>query len=119
MQATSPLGQYAAPAAAIVSVGIVAAYVVSLFLPAVTEGARVQLGQLALLAIGAVLGSSVAVNGYKAPLNAAHARIDRLQSAVEVSAGMPGGPSNAATVANILEDGRSSDTLPAQAGGGG
>lgn len=117
MQATSPLGQYAAPVAAAVALGIIAAYVAALIVPGAPPDAAARLEPLALLAIGAVLGSSVAVNGYKAPVNAAHARIDRLQAAVEATATIPAGPKAAQAVASILAADGSGDPPPAQAGG--
>lgn len=118
---TSPLGQYAAPVAAVVAVGIIAAYIVSLFVPSVPDASRTQLGGLALLAIGAVLGSSVAVNGYKAPINAAHARIDRLQTAITAVAAGSGDPTTVANVGTILEDHRPDDPsgAPGTAAAGG
>lgn len=118
---TSPLGQYAAPVAAVVAVGIVAAYLFSLLIPGVDPQARTQLQDVALIAIGAVFGSAVAVNGYKAPLNAAHARIDRLQTAITATAAGAGDPATVATVGAILEDHQLPPSEPplgtAQAGG--
>lgn len=109
---SSPLGQYAAPVAAVVAVGIVAAYLFSLLIPGVDPQARTQLQDVALIAIGAVFGSAVAVNGYKAPLEAAHARLDRLQTAITATAAGAGDPTTVATVGTILEDHRSEDVPP-------
>ncbi len=76
----SPLGQYAPLVAATSAVGIIAAWIVAEFLAALSAGAIPQpagLKEVALIAIGAVFGSAVAVNGYKAPLAAAHKRMDQ------------------------------------------
>ncbi|HUZ84156.1 MAG TPA: hypothetical protein VMU66_05640 [Gaiellales bacterium] len=70
---TSPLGRYAQPVAAIVAIGVIAAYLLAtiLNLPSAT-----QLLPLASLALGAVFGAATAVNGYKVPLAAVQAQLD-------------------------------------------
>ncbi len=75
----SPLGKYAAPAAAAASLSIIAAYLLALLLGPVLHldaGAVSGLKDMALLASGALFGSAVAVNGYRAPLAAVHKRLD-------------------------------------------
>lgn len=74
----SPLGRYSAIVAAISAVGIIAAWIVSEFLVGIGAFATNPSGlkEVALIAVGAVFGSAVAVNGYKAPLAAAHKRLD-------------------------------------------
>lgn len=75
----SPLGQYAPLVAAVVAVGIIGATLLALLF-----GNRLGIAQpsiddlkfLAGIAVGAVFGSAVAVNGYKAPLDAVHKRLD-------------------------------------------
>jgi hypothetical protein len=77
----SPLGKYAAPAAALGALGIIGAYLAALLFGtglAVPVDSVEGLKDLALLAAGALFGSAVAVNGYKAPVAAAHARLDAM-----------------------------------------
>lgn len=79
----SPLGKYAAPAAAIASLAIIGACLFALLFQtalAITDDALGKLQLLAALAAGALFGSSVAVNGYKAPLEAVHKRLDELEA---------------------------------------
>lgn len=76
---SSPLGKYAAPAAAIGSLSIIAAYLFALVFGqifGITHDAVSSLEKIAYLAAGALFGSAVAVNGYKAPLTAMHKRLD-------------------------------------------
>ena len=81
----SPLGKYAAPAAAVASLAIIGVYLLSLIfghslqISDVTEG---DLKSIAFLAAGALFGSAVAVNGYKAPLAAATDQVAQLTTAV-------------------------------------
>lgn len=80
----SPLGKYAAPAAAIASLSIIGAYLLALILRAwlsIDAASLDGLKTLALLAAGALFGSAVAVNGYKAPLASLHQRVDSLELA--------------------------------------
>lgn len=84
----SPLGKYAAPAAAIAALSIIGTALAGLIFGVtlgVTPEAQSQLNLLAALAAGALFGSSVAVNGYKAPLEAAHRRTDELAEKVEAN----------------------------------
>ena len=82
---SSPLGQYAQIVAAISAVGVISAWVVAAFLQGlglfVDPTAVGSLENIALIAIGAVFGSAVAVNGYKQPVATAASRIDRLEAA--------------------------------------
>jgi hypothetical protein len=102
----SPLGAFAAPVAAIAAIGIIGAYLASLFLPGMDAIARTNIQDAAFVALGAVFGSAVAVNGYKAPLTSAHARLDKLQSAITATAAGSGDPLTVSNVAAILEDNR-------------
>jgi hypothetical protein len=78
----SPLGKYAPLVAAVVCGGTIAVYLFALLF---TNALHIdpisvsQLHDLAILAFGAVVGSAVAVNGWKQPLSAAHSRIDKLE----------------------------------------
>jgi hypothetical protein len=98
----SPFGKYAAPVAAVAALGVIGAWL----LVAITSGPDStvldRLTPYATLALGAVFGSAVAVNGYKAPIAAAHNRLDRLQAAVESTATQALPPAAAAGVAQLL-----------------
>jgi hypothetical protein len=83
----SPLGRYAPVTAAATALGIVGAWIATEVLaalgpafgwPALNPPAGLK--EAALLALGAVFGSAVAVNGYKAPLAAAHKRLDLIDA---------------------------------------
>lgn len=79
----SPLGKYSQVVAAAVALGIIGAYIVVLTfggLLQVTQQSIDRLGVIALIAIGAVFGSAATINGVKAPLDSAHARIDKLET---------------------------------------
>lgn len=81
----SPLGKYAAPAAAIASLAIIGVYLASLIFQhtlQITDGTEGDLKAIAFLAAGALFGSAVAVNGYKAPLAAATNQVSELTGAV-------------------------------------
>ncbi len=69
----SPLGKYSAPAAAIGALLIIGGYLAAVFMsiPNIND-----LKDIAFIAVGALFGSAVAVNGYKAPLAAVHKRLD-------------------------------------------
>lgn len=85
----SPLGQYAPLVAAIVCGGTIAVYLLAVVFAgplSLDSSALSQLHDLAILAFGAVVGSAVAVNGWKQPMQAAHDRIDKLETAVNVEA---------------------------------
>lgn len=74
----SPLGRYAPFVAAASALGIIAAWILGEFHAALNPGVASPAGlkEVALIAVGAVFGSAVAVNGYKAPLAAVHKRLD-------------------------------------------
>lgn len=85
----SPLGKYSQLVAALVAVGIIGVYLLSLaILPAF--GATVPsenlnaLDKLAFLAAGAVFGAAATVNGVKEPIEAAHSRIDKIETATGI-----------------------------------
>ena len=82
----SPLGKYASIVAAVTAIAVIGAWIVAEFL--VTLGIATQnpagLKEVALIAVGAVFGSAVAVNGWKQPLVAAHDRIDMLETATGI-----------------------------------
>lgn len=85
----SPLGQYAPLVAALVCAGTIGVYLLAVVFAgplALTDQALTSLHDLAVLAFGAVVGSAVAVNGWKQPLASAHERIDKLETAVNVEA---------------------------------
>ena len=77
----NPLGKYAQLVAAIIAVTIIGAYVTVEVLAAMgivrftPDGLRTA----ALLALGAVFGSTATINGVKQPIDSAHNRIDRLE----------------------------------------
>ena len=74
----SPLGRYAALVSAITTTGIIGVYLAALVIGDARDPAALQdLHDLAILAFGAIVGSAVAVNGYKGPLSAVHKRLDK------------------------------------------
>jgi hypothetical protein len=85
----SPLGKYGQAVAAVIAVGVIGAYVFVVvagqLLGSDTNAAERSLKDVALIALGAVFGSAAAVNGVKAPIDAAHRRIDK----IEVGTGIP------------------------------
>jgi hypothetical protein len=83
----NPLGKYAQLVAAIISVGIIGAYVVVevLYAAGVVTNSPDGLKTAALIALGAVFGSFATINGVKQPIESAHNRIDKL----EVGTGIP------------------------------
>lgn len=99
----SPFGQYAPLVASVVGVGIIAAYIVAQFFPGMDVNSIANLGNLAWLAAGAIFGSALAVNGWKAPLSAAHTRLDKLSTAIVTMATET--PQMSETVSTILNDG--------------
>lgn len=92
-QMNSPLGKYAAFVAAVSALGIIGAWILSEFL--VGSGAfSAQPGglkEVALIAVGAVFGSAVAVNGWKQPVEMAHKRIDALETGTGIPTHTPEG----------------------------
>jgi hypothetical protein len=86
----SPLGQYAPLVATVTSLGVIGAYVFAILFQHVLvldAASMSQLSALALIAVGAVFGSAVSVNGWKQPLQAAHTRLDTLEKEVAVNTG--------------------------------
>ncbi len=83
----SPLGKYSQAVAAGIAVGVIGTYLLAIF-------ARNSLGLdhtdvenlkiLALIAVGAVFGSAATINGVKAPLDSAHTRIDKIETATGI-----------------------------------
>lgn len=89
MRMNSPLGQYAPLVATISALLLIGAYVVALLFRVplgVEDNALSQLQSVALVAVGAVFGSAVSVNGWKQPLQSAHQRTDVLKSQVDALA---------------------------------
>lgn len=96
----SPLGKYAQIVAAVVAVGVIGLWAVAELayglglLSHPVDGLRTA----ALLALGAVFGSAAAINGVKEPIDAAHSRIDHLETGTGIpthgSYPTPPGPSS-------------------------
>lgn len=85
---SSPLGKYAPVVAAITCGGVIAVYLMALVFGhviAVEPQSITQLHDLAILAFGAVVGSAVAVNGWKQPVEIAHRRIDAIEEVTGIS----------------------------------
>jgi len=82
----SPLGQYAPLVATVTSLVVIGGYVGSLVFLNVNADNLRDLQALALIAIGAVFGSAVSVNGWRQPLAAAHTRIDALAAEATAAA---------------------------------
>lgn len=83
----SPLGKYGQLVAAVTAVGVIGAYVfATLFgeLLSLGNGAAPSLKEFALIAIGAVFGAAATVNGVKSPIDAAHSRIDKIETATGI-----------------------------------
>jgi hypothetical protein len=83
----SPLGKYSQAVAAVVAVSIISAYLLAVLLGellSLPPASIDRLQVLALIAVGAVFGSAATINGVKAPLDAAHNRIDRLEAATKI-----------------------------------
>ena len=81
MTVNSPLGKYAQAVAALTALGIIAAWIMSVFLRGLgVEVESAGLKEVALIAVGAVFGSAATINGVKAPLDSAHSRIDKLEN---------------------------------------
>lgn len=79
----SPLGKYSQAVAAGVAVALIGAYLIAVLtqnLLGITDENVGRLQIVALIALGAVFGSAATINGVKAPLDAAHSRIDRLEN---------------------------------------
>jgi len=83
----SPLGKYSQAVAAGIAVAIIGAYIVSILFSRLLalEISQVEnLKVLALIATGAVFGSAATINGVKAPLDSAHNRIDKIETATGI-----------------------------------
>lgn len=83
----SPLGKYSQLVAAIVAVAIIGAYILAVMLKNIfgmDQASIEDLKILALIAVGAVFGSAATINGVKAPLDSAHQRIDKLETATGI-----------------------------------
>jgi len=79
----SPLGKYSQAVAAAVALGIIGAYLVAVLFAGLLSLGPAEIDRLqviALIAVGAVFGSAATINGVKAPLDSAHARIDKLEN---------------------------------------
>lgn len=116
---STPLGQYAAPVAAIVAVLVIGAYVFALvFVPGLPVDTMDRLGTAALIALGAVFGSAVAVNGWKQPTQALGAKVDTHTAQIAALAGVvsESHPETSGTVGAIVAAAASGPD-PAQAGG--
>jgi hypothetical protein len=83
----SPLGKYSQAVAAGIAVGVIGAYLVAIFVRSgmgLDHADIENLKILALIAVGAVFGSAATINGVKAPLDSAHTRIDKIESATGI-----------------------------------
>jgi hypothetical protein len=86
---SSPLGQYAPLVATVSAVLLIGAYVFALLFGHdlnVDAGSLTQLQSVALVAVGAVFGSAVSVNGWKQPLLATSAALDAHTSQISALA---------------------------------
>lgn len=94
----SPLGKYAQIVAAVVALSIIGAWLFALLFGALlglTEDAQAALDRGATFALGAVFASAAVVNGVKEPIEAAHNRIDRIETATGIPThGVYPGPSD-------------------------
>lgn len=89
---SNPLGGYGPLIASITAVGIIGAFILSVFLQGVlglSDQAVQSLREIALLAVGAVFGSAATVASSNSAINAANKRLDAI--------GAPPADSNAAT----------------------
>lgn len=101
----SPLGQYAPLVATVTALGVIGAYLVALLFGStlgIPETSLNNLQNVALIALGAVFGSAVSVNGWKQPLAATHSRLDRLEKDITLTAATAGVP--VADLAGTHED---------------
>lgn len=73
MQVVSPFGKYSQIVAVVVALAIILAHIGSLVI-----SNESQLDEAFWIALGAVFGSFATVNGLKAPVVAAHTRLDAL-----------------------------------------
>ncbi len=83
----SPLGKYSQAVAALIATSVIGAYVLAVFLRGMLNMGQADVENLkilALIAVGAVFGSAATINGVKAPLDSAHTRIDKLETATGI-----------------------------------
>lgn len=83
----SPLGKYSQVVAAVVAITIIGAYLFAVLMKGLLgldQPSIEDLKILALIAVGAVFGSAATINGVKAPLDSAHARIDKLEIGTQI-----------------------------------
>lgn len=83
----SPLGKYSQVVAAGIAVALIGAYLVGVLFQSLLGITDENVGRLqivALIALGAVFGSAATINGVKAPLDAAHNRLDRIETATGI-----------------------------------
>lgn len=79
MRVNSPLGKYSQVVAATIAIAIIGAWIVSEFMRGlgIFDNAA-SFKDFALIALGAVFGSAATINGVKAPIDAAHRRLDAI-----------------------------------------
>lgn len=84
----SPLGKYSQVVAAGIAVALIGAYLIAVLGQSVLGITEENVGRLqivALIALGAVFGSAATINGVKAPLDSAHSRIDKIETATGIA----------------------------------
>lgn len=87
MSSRSPLGKYSQIVAAVTALSIIGTYLLALVFGhvlGIDQPSLSALDKLAFLAAGAVFGAAAAVNGVKEPLESAHTRIDRIETATGI-----------------------------------
>lgn len=112
VNSSSPFGQYASIVAVVAAVVLVGGYVLAVLVgPA---GADDKLAPLVYVAVGAIFGSAIVTNGWKAPVTAAHVRVDRLTQAVAAIAAQAKDV-DASSVTDLIEPpaGPTSSSTPA------
>lgn len=78
---TSPLGQYGPLIAAVTAVGVIGAFILSVFVQGVLgmpDTSVQSLRELALLALGAVFGSAATISASHAEISTANKRLDAI-----------------------------------------
>jgi hypothetical protein len=83
----SPLGKYSQVIAAVTALLLIGSYVLALIFQEalhVSQGSVDRLQLFAGVAVGAVFGAAATVNGVKEPIESAHTRIDRIESATGI-----------------------------------
>lgn len=78
----SPLGKYGQAVAAVTAILIIAAWIVAEFMRGLDlfNSQPSGLKEVALIAVGAVFGAAATINGVKAPIDAAHRRLDAINA---------------------------------------